>query len=307
MSGLIKDGRVVGTNVDAMTCDVELEGGGRITGIKMRRGEHVTFGDPVVICKTGKKAGAWYVVGHVYGVGDVPDGMMEGGRGIVSPSGSSVLLHPNGDVVVSDGNLSRVALIPSKNLVEMHVRNYRMISTYGSILWEPEAFNVNVGTGGSDVRLILGGAGNSFGAGEWAGGRDVGASLRVGSVFHTEIAKDGGVSMVAKDVNSEITGTYTANIAEETAIVTKAASITGERYDIQTTELFVSVEQQLVMTSKLVRITGDRIEINEADGPAVDGAALLSWLASVKVVGGKISPDDLLTFANTVLSKKVFL
>ncbi len=167
MSGMIKDGRVVGTNVDAMTCDVELEGGGRITGIKMRRGEHVTFGDQVVICKTGKKAGAWYVVGHVYGVGDVPDGMMEGGRGIVSPSGSSVLLHPNGDVVMSDGNLSRVALIPSKNLVEMHVRNYRMISTYGSVLWEPEAFNVNVGTGGSDVRLVLGGAGNAFGAGEW--------------------------------------------------------------------------------------------------------------------------------------------
>ncbi len=308
MAGKIMDGRVVATNIGNLSCDVELEGGGRITGVRMKPNEHVSHGDQVIICQTGKSDGTWYAIGHAYGVGDVPTAMHEGGRGLISPSGAKVILHPNGDLVISDGNLSQISLIPSKNLVEIFALKHRMVSNFGSVIWEPEAFNVNVGTAGTDVQLTIGSAGNSFGAGEWSAGRDVGASLKVGAVYHTEIAKDGGVSMVAKDMNTEVTENVTTKIAGDTFIETKAAAITGERYDVQTTELFISVEQQLVMTSKLIRITGDRIELDNADGPAVDGAAMLEWLATdFAVAGGKLNPAALLTFAQNVLSKKVFL
>ena len=308
--GDIRVGRVDDVFSDRGTMNVTLEGGAHtLFGVRMQKDNHKARGDLVIVAKPSGHDECWYFLNDCYGPGEGSPLLLEGDKGFVSPSGSQVMLHSNGDVVIADSALTRIALIPAKKLLEMNLLRYKVVSPFGSIIWEPEAFNVNVGGGGDDVRLFLGSAGTNFGTGDWASGRDVGAAVRVGAIYRAEVAKDGGVSLVMKDFNAEVQDGATITVAGDTSVATENVEVKGEgTYDIEVTNLKVVAEANMDLDAKVVTITaGTRINIDDADGPAVDGAKLLQWLASLTVVQGKIDPGSLSNFPVQVLSKKIFV
>ena len=308
--GDIRVGRVDDVFSDRGVMNVTLEGSSHtLFGVRMQKDAHMARGDLVIVARPSGHDECWYYLNNCYGPSEGAEHLLEGDRGIVSPSGSQVMLHSNGDIVIADSSLTRIALIPAKKLLELNLLRLKTVSPFGSIIWEPEAFNVNVGNGGSDVRLTLGSAGTNFGSGDWAAGRDVGAALRVGVVYRAEIAKDGGVSLVMKDFNADIQDGALISIAGDTTVVTENLDIFGEgEYYVGVTELQVVAETLISLDADDVYITAaKRIHLDDDDGPAVDGAKLLQWLATVIIVQGKIDPASLANFPMQVLSKKVFL
>jgi len=307
--GNIRVGRVVGVYPERGTCDVSLEGSGQtITGVRMRVDEHPSFGDQMLLVQPSGVSSEWFAVNQPYEAGVGNPEHLEGAKGLRSPSGAHVLLHPDGTVEFRDSSFSRLAMIPAKKLLEMNVLRHRIVSPHGSIIWEPETFNVNVGGGGQDVKLFLGSAGSNFGAGDWAGGKDVGAALRVGSVYRTEVAKDGSVSVVTKDHLTEVQGDAQAVILGDTDIETEDVTVVGADYDIAVGNLVVAVEETLSIEATTVQLLADLIQVNEADGPAMDGFGYLKWLETEVIPkGGMITPDMLKSFVEMVLNQKFWL
>lgn len=306
--GQIREGRVINVYPSSGTCDVSLEGSGHtISGVRMKKDEHPSFGDPAVIVAASGASSEWYWLCNPYEAGAGNPDMLEGAKGFVSPSGSRLLLHPDGTVIIGDSSFSQIAMIPSKRLLEFNVLRHKIVSPHGSIIWEPSAFNVNVGSGGQDVKLFMGSVGSNFGAGDWAAGREVGYSLRVGSVYRTEIAKDGGVSMVAKDVSTEVQEDLTLIVQGDTSVTTEDVEVRGDGadYDVMVGNLALAVEQDVVLDAKVISVTADLFAYNEADGPVMDGLGFMTWLSEhVVPKGGRITPDALMAFPLMVLNQK---
>jgi hypothetical protein len=160
------------------------------------------------------------------------------------------------------------------------------------------------------VKLFMGSAGTNFGAGEWASGREVGHSLRVGSVYRSEIAKDGGVSLVAKDLSAQVQDNLTVEVQGDTRVTTENVEVRGDGadYDVMVGNLVIAVEETVSVDAKVIQFTADRIGFNEADGPAMDGFGFMKWLVEdVIPKGGRITPDALPAFTLKVLNQKVWL
>lgn len=310
-AGNIRVGRVINVYPERGTCDVSLEGSGQtISGVRMQKDEHPSFGDQALIVQPSGVSSEWFWLNRPYEAGEGNPDLLEGARGYKSPSGSHVLLHPDGTVDIRDSSFSRIAMIPSKKLLEMNVLRHRVISPHGSIIWEPETFNVNVGSGGQDVKLFLGSAGTNFGAGTWAAGKDVGAALSVGAVYRTEIAKDGAVSLVVKDMSTEVQGDLQLVVLGDNCDVeTEDVTVVGADYTVTVGSLVIAVEEQVDISAQTMRFNADLIEFNEADGPAMDGLGFMTWMTEEVIAkyGGRITPASLPTFVQMVLNQKILV